>query len=133
MSIHTETAFEQVIETHLLHHGYRKLANKEFDTDRALFPKTAIAFIQKTQPKEWERLEKLHGDNTPNQILTDLCKWLDTYGALQVLRHGFKCYGRTLHIATFKAAHTLNPELETHCQPTHHHPPTPIPQTRQKI
>ena len=74
MSIHTETAFEQVIETHLLHHGYRKLANKEFDTDRALFPKTAIAFIQKTQPKEWERLEKLHGDNTPNQILTDLCK-----------------------------------------------------------
>ena len=51
MSIHTETAFEQVIETHLLHHGYRKLANKEFDTDRALFPKTAIAFIQKRNPR----------------------------------------------------------------------------------
>ncbi len=116
MSMHTETAFEQVIETHLLQHDYRKLANKEFDTDRALFPKTAIAFIQKTQPKEWERLEKLHGDNTSTQILTDLCKWLDTYGALQVLRHGFKCYGRTLHIAIFKAAHTLNPDLETHYQ-----------------
>ena len=28
------------------------------------------------------------------------------------LRHGFKCYGRTLHAAFFKAAHELNPELE---------------------
>ncbi len=35
MSMHTETAFEQVIETHLLQHGYHKLANKEFDTDLA--------------------------------------------------------------------------------------------------
>ena len=28
------------------------------------------------------------------------------------MRHGFKCYGRTLHAAYFKAAHELNPELE---------------------
>lgn len=116
MSIHTEIAFEQVIEAHLLKHGYTSLNSKKFDCDRAIFPDTAIHFIQTTQPKEWARLEKLHGDNTANQILTDLCKWLDTYGSLQVLRHGFKCYGRTLRIATFKAAHSLNPELEAHYQ-----------------
>ena len=29
------------------------------------------------------------------------------------MRHGFKCYGRTLRVAFFKAAHGLNPELET--------------------
>lgn len=116
MSIHTETAFEQVIEAHLLNHGYLSLSPKKFDCDRALFPIPAIQFIQTTQPKEWARLEKLHGDNTTSQILTDLCKWLDTYGSLQVLRHGFKCYGRTLRIATFKAAHNLNPELEAHYQ-----------------
>lgn len=116
MSIHTETAFEQVIEAHLLAHGYTSLSPKKFDCDRAIFPDPAIRFIQQTQPKEWERLEKLHGDNTATQILTDLCKWLDTYGSLQVLRHGFKCYGRTLRIATFKAAHNLNPELATHYQ-----------------
>jgi type I restriction enzyme, R subunit len=117
MSINTEeTAFEQVIEAHLLSHGYSSLKSKKFDCDRALFPDTAIHFIQTTQPKEWARLQKLHGDNTSTQILTDLCKWLDTYGSLQVLRHGFKCYGRTLRIAYFKAAHSLNPELETQYQ-----------------
>ena len=47
-------------------------------------------------------------------LLADLCKWLDTYGALHTLRHGFKCYGRTLRVAYFKAAHGLNPDLEAH-------------------
>lgn len=116
MSIHTEANFETVIETHLLNHGYLSLSPKKFDCDRALFPEAAIHFIQQTQPQEWQRLEKLHGDNTAPQILTDLCKWLDMHGSLQVLRHGFKCYGRTLRIATFKAAHSLNPELESHYQ-----------------
>src|SRR4029079_6047691 len=31
---------------------------------------------------------------------------------LGTLRHGFKCYGRTLRVAYFKAAHELNPDLE---------------------
>jgi type I restriction enzyme, R subunit len=116
MSIHTEANFESEIKSHLLSHGYTHLSPKKFDCDRVLFPETAIRFIQQTQPKEWERLEKLHGDSTTTQILSDLCKWLDTYGCLQVLRHGFKCYGRNLRIATFKAAHNLNPELEAHYQ-----------------
>jgi type I restriction enzyme, R subunit len=109
---HTEAAFEDVIEAHLLANGYTSLANKLFDTEKAIFPNIAIRFIQQTQPKEWERLQKLHGDSTASQILADLCKWLDTYGCLAVLRHGFKCYGRTLRIATFKAAHSLNADLE---------------------
>ena len=37
---------------------------------------------------------------------------MDTHGSLATLRHGFKCYGRTLHVAFFKAAHGLNPELD---------------------
>ncbi|BAU10237.1 type I restriction-modification system R subunit [Leptolyngbya sp. NIES-3755] len=116
MSIHTETAFEQTIEAHLLNHGYISLSPKKFDRDRAFFPEPILHFIQQTQPKEWQRLEKLHGENTAAQILSDLDKWLNSHGSLQTLRHGFKCYGRTLRIATFKAAHTLNPELEAHYQ-----------------
>ena len=46
------------------------------------------------------------------QVLTDLCKWMDAQGSLATLRHGFKCYGRSLRVAFFKAAHELNPELE---------------------
>jgi type I restriction enzyme R subunit len=52
------------------------------------------------------------GEMTGEQILGDLCKWMDDYGSLATLRHGFKCYGRTLQVAYFKAAHELNPELE---------------------
>ena len=37
---------------------------------------------------------------------------MDLNGSLATLRHGFKCYGRTLHVAFFKASHELNPELE---------------------
>ena len=108
----TEAAFETVIEAHLLENGYVPVAGEGFDCERAVFPETVLAFIRETQPKEWAKLEALHGDKTGEQVLGDLCKWMDTHGALASLRHGFKCYGRTLHAAYFKAAHQLNPELE---------------------
>ena len=107
-----ETPLETAIETHLLANGYVAVNRDGFDRQRAIFPETVRAFIRATQPKEWARLEALHGEKTGEQILTDLCKWMDANGALATLRHGFKCYGRTLHAAYFKAAHELNPELE---------------------
>ena len=109
---HSKAAFETVIETHLLANGYVTVNRDGFDRERAIFPETVLAFIRATQPKEWARLEALHGKKTGEQILSDLCKWMDANGALATLRHGFKCYGRTLHAAYFKAAHELNPELE---------------------
>jgi type I restriction enzyme R subunit len=109
---HTEAAFETVIEAHLLAHGYMLVDRAGFDRGRAIFPETVLAFIHETQPAEWAKLEALHGDKTREQILGDLCKWMDANGSLATLRHGFKCYGRTLHAAYFKAAHELNPELE---------------------
>ena len=107
-----EADFESAIESHLLAHGYTSIPSRAFHRDRAIFPDTVLAFLRATQPATWARLEALHGANTGEQILTDLCKWLDHHGALATLRHGFKCYGRTLHLAYFKAAHGLNPELE---------------------
>lgn len=112
-SRHSEAAFETVLEAHLLSNGYLSIARVGFDRERAIFPETLLSFIRDTQPKEWAKLEALHGDKTGEQILGDLCKWMDQNGALSTLRHGFKCYGRTLHAAFFKAAHDLNPELES--------------------
>ncbi len=109
---HSEAAFETVIETHLLANGYVSVPGEGFDRERAIFPEMVIEFIRETQPKEWSKLEALHGDRTGEQVLTDLCKWMDVHGSLATLRHGFKCYGRTLRVAFFKAAHELNPELE---------------------
>jgi type I restriction enzyme R subunit len=109
---HSEAAFEAVIEAHLFQCKYMSIDRDEFDRARALFPNTALDFIRATQPKEWAKLEALHGERTGEQVLGDLCKWMDQSGSLATLRHGFKCYGRTLRVAFFKAAHELNPELE---------------------
>ena len=107
-----EAAFETVIEAHLLANGYVPVPGAGFDRGRAVFPETALGFIRETQPQAWSRLEALLGERTGGQVRADLCKWMDVHGALATLRHGFKCYGRLLRIAFFKAAHGLNPELE---------------------
>lgn len=52
-------------------------------------------------------------ENLPGeQVLADPCKWMDAKSSLATLRHGFKCYGRTLRAVCFKATHGLNPDLE---------------------
>ena len=108
-----EAAFEAVIEAHLLANGYVPVNRDGFDRGQAIFPDVVLGFIRSTQATEWAKLEALHGDKTGEQILGDLCKWMDVNGSLATLRHGFKCYGRKLRLAFFKAAHELNPELET--------------------
>ena len=80
-SRYSESAFETVIELHLMANGYVSVAAGGFDRDRAIFPDTVLAFIRETQPKEWERLQALHDDQMGDQVLSDLCKWLETNGS----------------------------------------------------
>ena len=110
-SRHNETSFESFIEAHLLASGYESIAPTAYHPGNALIPEIALTFIRASQPKEWAKLETLHGINTEATVLKDLTHWLDTYGTLAVLRNGFKCYGRTLRVAFFKPAHGMNPEL----------------------
>ena len=86
---HSECAFETVIEAHLLQHGYERLPPVGFDRERAIFPNAVLEFIRATQAEERKKLETLHHDKTGEQILTDLCKWMDANGSLATLRHGF--------------------------------------------
>ena len=81
----------------------------DFDRERAIFPDATVGFIRETPPREWVKLEALHSSKTGDQVLTDLCKWIDAEGALATLRHGFKCYSRTLRIAFFQAGARTEP------------------------
>lgn len=112
----SEAAFETAIEAVLLSTGYIRFDEKGFDKERSVFPDEALTFIRTTQDKVWDKLEALHGTKTSERVLESLCKWLDTHGALATLRHGFKCFGKTLRIAFFRPAHGLNPELEARYQ-----------------
>ncbi len=112
----SEAAFETAIEAVLLAEGYARIDAQGFDRERAIFADEALQFIRATQGKLWGKLEALHADQTGARVIESLCKWLDTHGTLATLRHGFKCFGKTLRIAFFRPAHGLNPELEARYQ-----------------
>ena len=107
-----EYAFEtQVEETLLGPSGWQSGTNAEWDVERALFSAQVYTFIEETQPRLWSEMRTLHGDELEKLLLAALVKELDIKGTLHVLRHGFKFYGKTFQLATFKPAHGLNDEI----------------------
>lgn len=111
MSGHTERDFEIAIEAGLIGAGgYEKRRPSDYDETLALFPDDVIGFLQDSQPQKWEPLQKLLGDKTAETVLGDLVKELDIKGALHVLRHGFKSYGKTFRLAYFRPNTAMNPE-----------------------
>jgi type I restriction enzyme, R subunit len=108
----TEKAFETYVEE-ILHSycGWEHGDLAEWDVERALFPASVFAFLQKTQQPLWEEMRKLHGAGLEALLLEALTKELNLKGALHVLRHGFKFYGKTFRLAYFKPAHGLNAEI----------------------
>jgi len=108
-----EIAFEAAIETALLGSGgYLRLLPAAFDRDKAMFLAEVVEFVRETQQKTWGAIERLSGTNTAHVIIDDLVKALNSFGALQVLRRGFKCFGKQIDLAYFRPAHKLNPETE---------------------
>ena len=107
-----ERAFETHVEETLLGaSGWQSGTNAEWDVERALFPAQICTFLEATQPRLWSGMRELHGDGLEALLLTSLVKELNIKGALHVLRHGFKFYGKTFRIANFKPAHSLNEEV----------------------
>lgn len=110
MQVHTEEAFEIGIADHLISHGYLPGDPEKFDKQRALFADEVFAFIEATQIGLWESLKKQHGDGLGVGLLDALVKNLESRGTLDVLRHGFKFFGKQIEMAFFKPAFGLNPE-----------------------
>jgi type I restriction enzyme R subunit len=107
-----ERAFEtQVEETLLGIAGWQRGSVAEWDVERALFPTLVWQFLEATQPRLWADMRALHAAELEKLVVAALVKELDLKGALHVLRHGFKFYGKTFRLAYFKPAHGLNDEV----------------------
>ena len=106
----SEKAFEATVESMLVDGGWQKGTTAEWDVERGLFPDRVVAFLQAAQPKLWSQLAAQHGDHLESMVVDQLVKQLDIKGTLGVLRQGFKFQGKTLRLAYFKPAHTLNPD-----------------------
>lgn len=117
MPKYTESAFEAAIEAGLVGADkYEKRQPTAYDESLALFPDDVIGFLQDSQPTRWAQLEKLLAERTRSTVLDSLTGELRDKGALHVLRHGFKCYGKTFRLAYFRPNSGLNPETAAHYQ-----------------
>lgn len=110
--IHTEGAFEEAIEAHLLANGYIQGSKADYDHTSAIDPSQLFAFIKATQPDQWKELESRHGPaNARTNFLKRLTTELANRGSLDVWRHGIKDLGVDIRLAYFKPATQAGPEL----------------------
>ncbi|MBK1723884.1 type I restriction endonuclease subunit R [Thiocystis violacea] len=111
MPAHTEYAFETAIEAELTGSGgYAARHHNAYDETIAIFPEDVTGFLRDSQPTKWAALEALLGPKTAATVLDNLAKELELKGTLHVLRHGFKCYGKTFRMAYFQPNTRMNPE-----------------------
>jgi len=111
--IHTESTFEEAIETELLSNGsYIKGFSNDFNPELGLFPTYIIGFLKSSQPKEWEKISNIHKTEVETQVLQRLLKELELRGTLDVIRNGFKDYGVKFMMGYPKPASTLNASAE---------------------
>nr|MBA2725156.1 type I restriction endonuclease subunit R [Actinomycetota bacterium] len=107
-----ELHFEDAIEHHLTTvGGWVKGKPDEFDRKTALVAKDLFAFIESAQPELWGELRKHHQAGLEAAVLDTLVKTLDARGSLDVLRHGFKFFGKKIECAYFKPSHGMNPDV----------------------
>lgn len=62
--------------------------NDVYVPDLGLFPDTLVRFVQRTQPKEWKRFELQNSGDITRKFCLIFNSACDTYGLLEVLRHG---------------------------------------------
>lgn len=111
MSITTENTFETAIEQALVQNGGYSIGDPNtYNKELGFFKDEILAFLQRSQPKKWEKISAIHGKDTENRVLQRLYKELDLRGALDVLRKGFIDYGVRFQMAYFKPASGLNPD-----------------------
>lgn len=107
---YTEQNFEEHIEEHLVESGYNKGTPETYDKDLCFLPYEVVSFIQNSQPKEWQKLEKQYGADASSKFTYRLSQELSKHGSLHVLRKGIKDRDAKLQIAYFKPSSGMNPE-----------------------
>jgi type I restriction enzyme R subunit len=108
--IHTEKAFESVIEQALLQRGYERGNDDSFDVELVFNSSDVLAFVRATQMRAWNELSKIHGPEAEKKFLFRLVRELDARGTLDCLRNGIVDYGVRFHLCHFAPVSSLNPE-----------------------
>jgi len=92
--------------------GYYKRTPEQYDRTLCLIPADVFAFIQATQPKEWEKYAQQHPTGAKDEFLYRLSNEIKNRGTLDALRNGVKANGCRFRLAYFRPSSGLNPEIE---------------------
>ena len=104
-----EKRFEQDIEEYLITNGgYQKGNPKNFNRALALDTTTFITFLKESQPKSWERYEKIYGSDSEKQVIDRFCREVKMVGLLRVLRQGFTDRGVKFRAVFWKPETAIN-------------------------
>ena len=110
----SEKNFEAQIE-HVLRntHGYQKRdSHDHYDPALCLIPDDVIDFIYATQPKEWEKLKRVYGEDARRKFLWRLSEQIEKRGTLDVLRKGIRDAGAKVKLVFFRPSSTLNEKAQ---------------------
>lgn len=107
-----EKNFEADIEQYLLTEGgYTKGSQKTYDKEKAIDLDTLIRFIKDSQPKAWEKFERVFGATAKAELYKTMQGDILKYGLIHTLRKGIKNRGIEIQLCYFAPASSLNPEL----------------------
>lgn len=82
--------------------------------DRALDAATLVNFIQTTQPKAWDRFQRMCNSDSTAKFAKVFNDAVDRLGMVAVLKHGFKHRGIPFKVVFFKPESGLNESAADH-------------------
>ena len=112
MPTYTEENFEDHIEAHLNRSGYRSRQPIFYNKRLCLIHDEILDFIQGTQPKTYQKLDRQYQKETPEKLLDQISKQIERRGVLDVLRKGVKDSGCYFDLTYFRPASGMNPDLQ---------------------
>lgn len=111
MNLTTENTFETALVQSLVEYGdYTEGNAPDYSPELGMFKYDIISFLQESQPKRWDKICSIHGEDAGNRVIQRLYKELDLRGSLDVLRNGFIDYGVRFQMAFYRPVSDLNPD-----------------------
>ena len=117
-----EAAFQQDIIDQMVDGGWKLGDPTKYNRKLALYTEDCVHYVKTTQPKTWEKYEKLYPANPEQAFIDKLAsqiakadpqasdKSLRTFGTLGVLRHELRDKSASFKMCQFKPEHGLNPD-----------------------
>lgn len=113
MRITTENTFETaIIEALTQKGGYTQGNAPDYSPELGLFKYEVLKFLQETQPKNWDKISSILGENVDERVIRSIYEEMDLRGSLDVIRNGFVANQVRFKLAFFKPETGLNPETQ---------------------